>query len=677
MVNILALVLLVPFAQFDADSTFGLDDLDPRVISEDELAAELVEYTTLTLHLGAPGFDPAGVYGDVYLVVEGWYDGLSSFNPVATAYRSGQELHYVLTDRSTSLRFSGSGNVDFERGRIELFEGSGVSFEYLGQPYSGGPIQYRINCTAVGGSGGGITLLEQAADVNVSSATYDGVILASWGGYWSNVTLDQILALTPSPTPTNTPTVTPTNTKHPLDSHSGVVITNPQANDSFIYDGYNWINGPVSGGAGGGIEYFWQAKDSIISGTAPGQMVAYDENGNLRNVTPVPTYCPPNTPTPSNTPTVTPTHKWNSIQSGSAAIFISEGVRETTVTVDAPTPLPAPTPQVFSGPDATPRQGKRVEFEGVNGAVVNVSEDEDSINVQVNITSEGTPLPTPEPTYYVTGGGVNIDHHLELIGNEFGMWYWDGTDQTLELQFLTPTPTPTPTNTIAPTATPTIAAVDVAVAPISGLAGSNVQGMLAYVDQIMPRGIRDASDVNDATPAIGQVLKWNGNEFAPADDNSSTEVIEIPEFLGDLADVTASASGTGDVLRNNDGTFEPFSGVWHDNRTNAGNISTATDATIKTGNLQIQSGAILIDVTTAQHSEIPEPPAGKTYLYFRGQSVWIFENGYPRLYGAVRDVTDDSNTVNCWEEAGGYICLVSGGVKTWMRLDTYVNVLSG
>ena len=87
----------------------------------------------------------------------------------------------------------------------------------------------------------------------------------------------------------------------------------------------------------------------------------------------------------------------------------------------------------------------------------------------------------------------------------------------------------------------------------------------------IPTNIGSLSDVSDAAPTVGQVLKWDGSEWAPASDSTGAGGSGIA--LSDISVTQDSASGTGALSYNNvTGVITytppvlptPFSGVYGD-----------------------------------------------------------------------------------------------------------------
>ena len=61
----------------------------------------------------------------------------------------------------------------------------------------------------------------------------------------------------------------------------------------------------------------------------------------------------------------------------------------------------------------------------------------------------------------------------------------------------------------------------------------------------VPEELSDLSDVSDADPASGQVLKWDGSEWSPADDEMRdlSNYLEKPGSEGDFI-ISEAADGT-------------------------------------------------------------------------------------------------------------------------------------
>jgi len=75
---------------------------------------------------------------------------------------------------------------------------------------------------------------------------------------------------------------------------------------------------------------------------------------------------------------------------------------------------------------------------------------------------------------------------------------------------------------------------------------ATVAALLAdVVTPVVPEELADLSDVSDTTPADGQVLKWDGSEWAPADDEMRdlTNYLQKPGSEGDFI-ISEAADGT-------------------------------------------------------------------------------------------------------------------------------------
>lgn len=61
----------------------------------------------------------------------------------------------------------------------------------------------------------------------------------------------------------------------------------------------------------------------------------------------------------------------------------------------------------------------------------------------------------------------------------------------------------------------------------------------------VPEELADLNDVSDTTPADGQVLKWDGSEWAPADDEMRdlSNYLQKPGTEGDFI-ISEAADGT-------------------------------------------------------------------------------------------------------------------------------------
>jgi len=95
----------------------------------------------------------------------------------------------------------------------------------------------------------------------------------------------------------------------------------------------------------------------------------------------------------------------------------------------------------------------------------------------------------------------------------------------------------------------------------------------------VPTNISDLSDVSDTSPTSGQILKWDGSQWAPASDLTSDGGSGIA--LTDLSVTTATASGGGSLSYNNATgvfTFTPadVSGVSYSNSDVDTHLNTST-----------------------------------------------------------------------------------------------------
>ena len=75
---------------------------------------------------------------------------------------------------------------------------------------------------------------------------------------------------------------------------------------------------------------------------------------------------------------------------------------------------------------------------------------------------------------------------------------------------------------------------------------ASVGALLAdVVTPVVPEELADLSDVSDTAPGSGQVLKWDGSEWAPADDEvrDLTNYLQKPGEEGDFV-ISEAADGT-------------------------------------------------------------------------------------------------------------------------------------
>ena len=75
---------------------------------------------------------------------------------------------------------------------------------------------------------------------------------------------------------------------------------------------------------------------------------------------------------------------------------------------------------------------------------------------------------------------------------------------------------------------------------------ASVAALLAdVVTPVVPEELSDLSDVSDTDPSTGQVLKWGGSEWAPADDEMRdlTNYLQKPGSEGSFV-INEAADGT-------------------------------------------------------------------------------------------------------------------------------------
>ena len=75
---------------------------------------------------------------------------------------------------------------------------------------------------------------------------------------------------------------------------------------------------------------------------------------------------------------------------------------------------------------------------------------------------------------------------------------------------------------------------------------ASVAALLAdVVTPVVPEELADLNDVSDTAPADGQVLKWDGGEWAPADDEvrDLSNYLQKPGNEGDFI-ISEAADGT-------------------------------------------------------------------------------------------------------------------------------------
>lgn len=75
---------------------------------------------------------------------------------------------------------------------------------------------------------------------------------------------------------------------------------------------------------------------------------------------------------------------------------------------------------------------------------------------------------------------------------------------------------------------------------------ASVSALLAeVVAPVVPEELADLSDVSDTAPDSGQVLKWDGSEWAPADDEvrNLDNYLQKPGTEGDFV-ISEAADGT-------------------------------------------------------------------------------------------------------------------------------------
>ena len=81
-------------------------------------------------------------------------------------------------------------------------------------------------------------------------------------------------------------------------------------------------------------------------------------------------------------------------------------------------------------------------------------------------------------------------------------------------------------------------------ASVAALLADAVTPILPVIPDI-PEKISDLDDVSDTVPADGQVLKWNGTEWSPADDDMRdlSNYLQKPGTEGDFI-ISEAADGT-------------------------------------------------------------------------------------------------------------------------------------
>ena len=75
---------------------------------------------------------------------------------------------------------------------------------------------------------------------------------------------------------------------------------------------------------------------------------------------------------------------------------------------------------------------------------------------------------------------------------------------------------------------------------------ASVSALLAVgVAPVVPEELADLRDVSETVPSSGQVLKWDGSEWAPADDEvrDLTNYLQKPGEEGDFV-ISEAADGT-------------------------------------------------------------------------------------------------------------------------------------
>ena len=166
-------------------------------------------------------------------------------------------------------------------------------------------------------------------------------------------------------------------------------------------------------------------------------------------------------------------------------------------------------------------------------------------------------------------------------------------------------------------------------------------GNLSFTTASTVSSIDDLSDVDTTTtsPSSGQVLKWNGSNWTPANDIDTTLSLGSAS-INDLGDVNISSASDGQVLK-----YDSATSKWV-NSADAGGIS-LTDLSIGTDGTASGSGSLAYNNSTGVFTYTP--PDLSSYITASSTdtltnksgniSQWTNDSGYLTSYTETNDLT--------------------------------------
>jgi len=161
-------------------------------------------------------------------------------------------------------------------------------------------------------------------------------------------------------------------------------------------------------------------------------------------------------------------------------------------------------------------------------------------------------------------------------------------------------------------------------------------GNLSFTTTSTVSSIDDLSDVDTTTtsPSSGQVLKWDGSNWTPADDIDTTLSLGSAS-INDLGDVNISSASDGQVLK-----YDSATSKWI-NSADAGGIS-LTDLSIGTDGTASGSGSLAYDNSTGVFTYTP--PDLSSYI----------------TASSTDTLTNKSGNISQWTNDSGYLTDITG-----------------